>query len=59
VTEDDLALLARLSGVRIAEQDLAAVAENLAAHCEFVAPLLRADLGATPAAVTLDPRWHD
>jgi hypothetical protein len=55
----DVARLAELVGLRFPTEDLGAVAEALAAHLAFVAPLLHADLDDVDPSLSHDPRWHD
>jgi hypothetical protein len=55
----DIVLLAQASGLRVPTEDLAPLAEALAAHLAFVEPLLLADLDDANPALTLDPRWRD
>jgi hypothetical protein len=58
-TPADIARLAALSGLRLPDEDLPALAEALAAHVAFVDALLRADLDDASPALTHDPRWHE
>jgi len=58
-TAADVALLAEMSGLRLPDDDLPALAEALAAHLAFVEPLLLADLDDANPALTHDPRWHE
>jgi Asp-tRNA(Asn)/Glu-tRNA(Gln) amidotransferase C subunit len=51
--------LADLAGISIPAEDLAPLAEALAAFSDFVEPLLRADLSSVQSALTFDPRWDD
>jgi hypothetical protein len=59
LTPADVALLARLSGLRVPAGDLEGLAGALEQHLAFVEPLLAADLDDTDPALTHDPRWHD
>ncbi len=56
---DEVARLAELAGLRVPEEDLAPLAEALAAHADFVAPLLGHDLADVAPATDFDPRWDD
>jgi Asp-tRNA(Asn)/Glu-tRNA(Gln) amidotransferase C subunit len=56
VTPDEVARLAELAGLAVPEEDLAPLAEALAAQAELVAPLL--DVDAEPAT-DFDPRWDE
>jgi hypothetical protein len=49
--------LAALAGLALPEEDVAPLAALLAGHAALVAPLLELDLGDTPSALDLDPRW--
>jgi hypothetical protein len=59
VSSDDVERLASWAGVRIPAEDVAQLAEALAAHLAFVEPLLCTDMSAAQPALTLDPRWRD
>ena len=57
-TPADVALLAELAGLRLPAEDLAPLAEALAQHAGFVAPMLAADLDDTDPGLAHDPRWR-
>jgi Asp-tRNA(Asn)/Glu-tRNA(Gln) amidotransferase C subunit len=59
ITPADVTLLAELAGLRLPTEDLAPLADALAAHLAFVAPLLDADLEDVHPSLTHDPRWRD
>jgi Asp-tRNA(Asn)/Glu-tRNA(Gln) amidotransferase C subunit len=46
VTAEDIEHLADIAGLSVPAEDLQPLAEALAAHLEFVEPLLRRDLSA-------------
>jgi hypothetical protein len=58
-SEQEVAWLAALAGVPVLEEDLKPLAEALAAHAEFVEPLLRAELPPGDTMPHFDPRWLD
>ena len=58
-SEQEVALLAALAALPVLEEDLEPLAEALAAHAEFVEPLLRAELPAGDTVLRFDPRWLD
>lgn len=58
-TPADVARLAEMSGLHVPGEDLAALAEALGGHLDFVDPLLRTDLDDANPALTHDPRWRE
>jgi hypothetical protein len=58
-SEEEVARLAALAALPVPEEDLRPLADALAAHAEFVEPLLRAELPAGDTMLRFDPRWRD
>ena len=58
-SEEEVARLAALAGLRVPDEDLRPLADALTAHAEFVEPLLRAELPAGDTMLRFDPRWRD
>ena len=57
--EEEVARLAALAALPVPDEDLRPLAEALAAHADFVKPLLRAELPAGDPMLRFDPRWRD
>jgi hypothetical protein len=58
VDEDAVRALARVAGITIPEDDIAALAEKLRAHLADIQTLERLDLEAYESVVGFDPRWR-
>ena len=49
--------IAALSGLRVPDEDVEPLARALAAHADFIRPLLELDLSAIQSALELDQPW--
>jgi len=58
-SKEEVARLAALAALPVPEEDLRPLAEALAAHAEFVEPLLQTELPAGDTTLRFDPRWRD
>ena len=57
--EEEVARLASLAALPVPDEDLRPLAEALAAHADFVKPLLRAELPPGDPMLRFDPSWRD